>query len=49
MHNCKEVAFDGGVIEFVTKAKYLGVMLKVGKNFAVCRCAVYEVKFLLQF
>ena len=35
MHNCKEVAFDGGVIEFVTKAKYLGVMLKVGKNFGV--------------
>jgi len=35
MHNGKELTFDGGVIEFVDKAKYLGVMLKVGRNFGV--------------
>jgi len=37
MNYCKDLTFDGGVIEFVNKAKYLGVklMLKVGRNFGV--------------
>ena len=35
MHNCKEVQFDGGAIQFVDKAKYLGVMWKVGRKFGV--------------
>jgi len=32
---CKDLTFDGGMIEFVNKAKYLGVTLKVGRNFGV--------------
>jgi len=35
MCNCKEVQFDGGAIQFVDKAKYLGIMLKVGRKFGV--------------
>ena len=35
MHNNKGLTVDGDVIEFVDKDKYLGVMLKVGKNFGV--------------
>jgi len=27
MNYCKDLTFDGGMIEFVNKAKYLGVML----------------------
>jgi len=29
----KDLTFDGGMIEFVNKAKYVRVMLKVGRNF----------------
>ena len=46
MHNCKEVTFDGGVIEFVNKAKYLGVMLIVGRNLGVYSHAVRKIKFI---
>ena len=35
MNYCKDLTFDGGIIEFVHKAKYLGVMLKAGRNFGV--------------
>ena len=35
VHNCAEVQFTGGAIRFVDKAKYLGVMLKIGKKFGV--------------
>ena len=35
MNYCKDLTFDGGIIEFVNEAKYLGVMLKVGRNFDV--------------
>jgi len=35
MNYCEDLTFDGGIIEFVNKAKYLGVMLKVGRNFGV--------------
>ena len=35
MHNSKALTLDSGVIEFVDKAKYLGVMLKVGRKFGV--------------
>jgi len=35
MYNCKEVQFDGGAIQFVDKAKYLGVMLKGSRKFGV--------------
>jgi len=35
MNYCKDLIFDGGMIEFVNKSKYLGVMLKVGRNFGV--------------
>ena len=36
VHNGKEeLTLDGGVIEFLDKAKYLAVMWKVGRNFGV--------------
>ena len=35
MKYCKDLTFYGGFIKCVNKAKYLGVMLKVGRNFGV--------------
>jgi len=35
VRHSKELTLDGGVIEFVDKAKCLGIMLKVGRNFDV--------------
>ena len=35
MHQCKQVTLDGEVIEYVSTARYLGVLLHAGRSFGV--------------